>query len=138
MLKDGAERVPDGVDPILWAFVRLGDSGVGATVTVQIDGALVSGEIISGKRYLEAIAAGFAKATVRCEDTSLSEKDAETLVDSFARSLTALAPKVGRMPYLHLKNATIRTSGDGRVHADAWRGRLDAVTAIVFGVPSDG
>jgi hypothetical protein len=108
-----SEQVPDGIDPLLWAFVGLAESGVGATITVQIGGGITTGEIISGKRYFEGLATGFAKASVRSEDTALPGEAAKTVIDGFARSLAALAPKVGRTPYLHLKDATVRLDRGG-------------------------
>jgi hypothetical protein len=109
-------------------------------VTLQIGGALVTGQIISGKQYLEGLSDGFAKANVRNEaGEPQSEEVSRAMTESLAKGMSDLASKVGRMPYLHLKDATIR-SPDGntvRLKAAVWRGRLDAVAGFVLGMPSE-
>ncbi|MDQ7814209.1 MAG: hypothetical protein RDU25_00160 [Patescibacteria group bacterium] len=131
---------PEGVDPLLWAFAGLAESGFGMPVTLQIGGALLTGRIISSKQYLEGLADGFAKANVLNEaGETQSEEVSRAMTESLVKGMSDLASKVGRMPYLHLTDATIR-SPDGntvRLQAAVWRGRLDAVAGFVLGIPSD-
>ena len=68
-----------------------------------------------------------------------SEEVSRAMTESLVTGMNDLASKVGRMPYLHLKDATIRWP-DGntvRLRAQVWRGRLDAVAGFVLGTPSD-
>jgi hypothetical protein len=111
------------------------------TITLNVGGLLVSGELIGGHKYFEGISEELKKAGLDSEGAGLIKslgdyyiKDREEEQDS--------ASKTFKPPVcIHLRNAQIFHPGGTPIptnHSIWWRGRLNAVDGFSLGAVSVG
>lgn len=104
----------------------VGDFELGVTLNVQ--GSIISGTAISGRRYFEEAAKLFAT------------EDPENHLSNWVKSFTAIYDE-GEKPaappgYIHLMNARVFGTGEGTIPSNdgtLWRGRISAVSGFSFG-----
>jgi hypothetical protein len=105
-------------------------------VTLSVGGTVVTGQLISGKQYLELSAGQISDEFKRL---GVSEEGAKSIKESFSKAAGRLYPEgVDSQPagygYIHLRNARI-VSGTG-VHTQVgslWRSRLSSVDGFSLG-----
>jgi hypothetical protein len=111
------------------------------TITLNVGGLLVSGELIGGHKYFEGISDELKKAGLDNEgaglikslgDHYIKEREQEQESDS----------KIFKPPvYIHLRNARIFHPGGTLIPTNRsiwWRGRLNAIDGFSLGILSDG
>lgn len=111
-------------------FVVRTDIDIGVTLTVG--GNLITGRLISHKKYFEILSNDFSKAF-----ESVGEQSAKTIKDqivSFGPSEHA-GEEEPAPQYLHLKDSHIYTNAEGPIYSSGalWRGKIGSVDGFTFG-----
>ncbi len=96
---------------VLWASGEQGD----VTITLTLNGALVTGRVVSEGEYFEGVAKEWEVST-------------ETLEDIMGRHYEA----EGAPFYFHLRDAKVISGDGGTTTVDWWRGRLEAVDGFTI------
>ncbi len=112
------------IDPILMAVVRLAEHGVSISATLAVHGTVLSGRIISQRRFLQRIRKQF--------NSHVHEENLPGLLEilSLFEEVTEDPP----IPYLHLENATVLTGSALPLHPQGfWRIRLVDIGGFSFG-----
>lgn len=112
------------IDPILMAVVRLAEHGVSISATLTVQGAVLSGRIISQRRFLQKIRQQF--------NSHVHEENMPGLLEilSLFEEVTEDPP----IPYLHLEKASIVTGSAFSLHPQGfWRIRLCEISGFSFG-----
>jgi hypothetical protein len=127
-----------GIDWYLQKLVSLAnEAGLEMGLTLLVGGNIVSGTLISGKKYFETFAAEFSAAW--------PGEDKETIRTSFA-SYTSIYDHAERQEeapppqYIHLQNTKFH-SASGNIPSSGgvlWRGRINAVSGFNLGSLSSG
>jgi hypothetical protein len=107
---------------------------VRAQLTLHVSGTVISGILVSGKRFFELLA------------DWLTSEGAQGLADSLARPIAEMFREPDTEPaddehdglslldYIHLRAARVFTSGNDRPLPETfWRGRLSHVSGWSFG-----
>jgi len=132
---------PTDRDGLLTAWVVIANKGTTETsVTLQVAGLIVTGDLIGVGTYYKALGEQFAAGTADGE----AQQGWKATFDELAQSSTAVAASsaedLSTLPqYIHLRNARIlRADGELIPHNSGvlWRGRLTAVDAWWFGLLS--
>lgn len=105
--------------------------GVGIGVTLTVNGALVSGLLISGKEYFDSLSEEIGKDSGNSLSMGISEgmkNISETLYSSSSK------PRPVNTVYIHLKDARHYIGGSAIPQKGAyWRGKLCDVSGFTFG-----
>jgi hypothetical protein len=136
--QEPVEQLPKpDYDGLLQALVAFANQwGITSTITLNLGGSMVSGELISVNSYIDEFAAQYRDGFT---DPELGKTFFE-LVSSFKPETPNPA---GTLPeqrprYIHMRN--VRTYAPGRpqfaVNSTLWRGRISEVSGFVLGVPS--
>ncbi len=154
MADDAHERTPTAepaaepiqvrtpVDPLLRFLVAEANrTGIEFPVTLFVGGHLVTGRLISGKKYYE----GFAQDVT----VSFSGVGAQAIRDAFQAQAESLYPpvpedeseeaaadRVAMTAFVHLEGAQVVYSDGSTIPTGLgarWRGRLDAVDGFIYG-----
>lgn len=124
-------------DDIDWHLAKLvdianGNFGVSIGVTLTVNGALVSGLLISGKEYFESVAIELAKDSDNSVSMGLSEGMKEL---SEKRYGSKFNPATHRTAFIHLKNARHFLGGVFvPENGTFWRGKLCDVSGFSLGL----
>ena len=134
-----------GGDRLLHTLVTLADDqGLSVSVTLYVQGLIISGQLIGTKEYLEGLAEQLE------QHGRAVRPQAKDVLDGFVRAFRELAETEGtdrearllngedtvpsdRSRYIHLMNARAITSDGGRFHTAWWRGRIERVDGFAFG-----
>ncbi|MFG6146760.1 gas vesicle accessory protein GvpU [Halobacillus sp. B23F22_1] len=116
------------MDDVLVTFVKAANNyDFSLDITLNINGALVSGTTMSAEDYLEGISNVFE------EGNDISQAISEKLAEA---SKAAKEESNGDVSYIHLKNAQVY-NGDGDPTPSEgefeWRGKLDEVDGFFLG-----
>jgi hypothetical protein len=111
-------------------FVSRTDLEIGITLT--IGGNLVSGRLISHKKYFEVLSEDLSKAF-----EAVGSDSAKAIKDLFTSFVpTEHAGEEEPSPqYLHLRESRVFTSSGGPISSVGalWRGKISSVDGIIFG-----
>lgn len=133
--------VKDG-DPLLGVLVKTinGVPGLEVGITLSIGPTMVTGQLCSGKAYLEGVAKDF-------EDSGKG-KPGQPIAETFAEAVRAFAEKAygperddRPVSYIHLRDARHFLPGaQGGLPTKGtwWRGKLSSVDGFSFGVLQEG
>lgn len=121
-----------GIDWYLQKLVSLAnENGLEIGITLIIGGSIVSGTIVSGKKYFETFAAEFSAAWPGDDKESIRESFA-----SFASIYESADDKELQPPqYIHLTNARFHAA-EGNLPTNGgvlWRGKINAVSGFNLG-----
>lgn len=130
-----AELLEDDRDEFLALLVSLGNTGLNVGVTLYVGGAVICGNLISGKQFFTEFGEQFV--------SKLPGQDLKDATSPYFEGLVSLydlksAPKGTYPPrdYIHLSNARWHhpsgnlPTGPGTL----WRGRLSAIDGFNLGV----
>ncbi len=109
--------------------------GGGLAITLNVNGALISGRLVTEEEYIKGLALDFDKH--RSEGTEEPTEPSERAIDVY-RGLFGWKPRETGDPirYIHLSEPTIHQRGANiGVVGDWWRGRVEAVDGFQFGKP---
>ncbi len=123
---------PDWFLQQLVRLAQVGDLDIG--ITLQVGGLLVSGFIVSGKKYFEGFAESFARPIAGQHEITQSFTDA--LSQHGAIYDKRVGDEVLLPSYIHLKNARFYNSTHTAIPANKgvwWRGRLSEVGGFTLG-----
>jgi hypothetical protein len=111
--------------------------GFGFGITLLVDGFLVSGTLVSGKKYFSGFTKDFAQGL---SDGGGDGKQAKELFAGFSKiydtKVAAGDPNNPGPSYLHLADAHFYETSDRPVPANRgvwWRGRLSCVSGFTLG-----
>jgi len=121
-----------------WFLQRLAsfanEHGLEMGITLQVSGLLVSGTLVSGARYFEAIAENFSQGLARHADLARVMKEG---VASFAEVYADVGGTTPPLPqYLHLKDAQFFSTTGTPVPENQrvwWRGRVSEIGGFTIG-----
>ncbi len=114
----------DTIDPVLHAVARLAEHGFSLTATVTLNGTVISGRVISARRYLLGIRHQF--------NAQVHEENLPGLDEILALFDTVSESSI--TTFLHLEDAAIHDgSPEERRPKAFWRIRLHAVDGFSFG-----
>lgn len=143
-VSEPAEQEPTPVsivNPPLDAFIRglviLANAGIETAVTLAVGGFLISGFLVSGKRYFEYFASDAALASIEGE----AKEEMRKFLLSF-ETLYEPAPEGEQRPlpvFLHLRDARYFHNSGNALPSDRgiwWRGRISDVHGITLGAMS--
>lgn len=125
----------EGVDWLVAWLVELADNNVEIGVTVAAGGAVITGTIVSGRRYFEELGKRMSEANIADESAELRN----VLVSSFSQwgeiyKPENLAPIGKSKPrYIHLLNAQIVMGNQLSGSGFTWRLKLAAIDGICIG-----
>lgn len=105
------------------AVVRLAEHGVSISATLTVQGSLLSGHIISQRRFMQCIRKQF--------NSHVHEENWPGLLEIL--SLFEEVTEEVKIPYLHLEKATILSSASPKHPMGLWRLRLADVSGFSFG-----
>ena len=126
------------VDWFLQNFVNMANNpaaGIEIGITLHVGGTLVSGTLISGKKYFDGIAEIMVKANTNMPEIAESWRSFSefgTIYDAPPEDSTQKNPQ-----YIHLLNAHTFSSGGTPIPSGLgvlWRGRLTDVSGFSLGV----
>ncbi|MEZ4702021.1 MAG: hypothetical protein R2834_16935 [Rhodothermales bacterium] len=111
-------------DPLLLAVVRLVEHGYTFTATVTVGGAVISGRIVSERRFMKGMRHQF--------NAQVHEENMPGLDEIL--SLFEDVSETSRRTYLHMEQAQVH-DGTPRPHRPLgyWRIRMDDISGFSFG-----
>lgn len=114
----------DSIDPLLLAVARLAEHGYSLTATVTVGGAVLSGRIVSERRFLRGVRQQF--------NAQVHEENMPGLDEIL--SLFEEASESSQRLHLHLEDAAVHdgTPLPSRTRG-FWRIRLEDVSGFSFG-----
>ncbi|WP_136604651.1 gas vesicle accessory protein GvpU [Paenibacillus dokdonensis] len=104
---------------------RMANAGLIIGITLTVGGNIVSGNMISGKEYMESIADTL-------ENINEQGDTLATLYRSYSSNIYDGSDESERVEFVHLKDAII-FQGTVRHQVGLWRGRINAVDGYSFG-----
>lgn len=117
-------------DDLLAQLVAFAGIGLSVGVTLTVGGSVVTGNLCSGKDYIEHI---------RDSIVGSSGDDLEAFLEPYFKDRLAIydeQPGVIRIAYVHLRDAKIFNGGQRSIPTNRgvfWRGRLDAIDGWCIG-----
>jgi len=114
------------------------ETGIGMTVTLSMNGLIISGQIIRSKQYYEEMSNFLDSGEIK----STNEQDIKTFsnyIESYKQFIEQIKiqsqTKISGNPkYIHLSNATIQPSdSEYSIPAPLWRGKLSSVDGFSIG-----
>ena len=138
--KEPKEKMMSTEDWFLQGLVSIVNKSpeISIGITLHVDGFLVSGHLVSGKRYFEGFAQEFGGRVPGVKNDP--EKQIEKAVAQLGKSFYGdEAEKSGGRPvhYIHLEGARMFHPGGEAIPADRgiwWRGRLTCVAGFSLGL----
>lgn len=105
-------------------------------VTLQVSGLLVSGYLVSGKAYFEAVGAQIIRGVA--QNAALADQMRQMFATFEAAYPGDPAQKERPVPqFVHLQNARFYSTDGAPVPANEgvwWRGRISEISGIVIGI----
>ncbi|MBW5439697.1 hypothetical protein FXB41_34580 [Bradyrhizobium canariense] len=134
-----------GVDWLLAYIVRMAEGGLEVGVTILADGQMMSGVVISGKKFFVEVGKQIGTAPSRTPENKEIVEGLGTIVGNFAQIYTRaegdniLADDTFQPAYLHLRDAKpilapTSVTGPGAL----WRVQLDRISAYTLSTMSYG
>ena len=131
----------DDVDWLLAWMINFAERGLELGVTLNVGGALITGNLIGGRKYFETLGnlmqnANFTGFEVDPEFKTNMGTNFAMWKDLYPKTEDIKADDVPRPSYIHLARAHIvlknvpLTSGDG---VPLWRGKLSSVDGFTIG-----
>lgn len=125
---------PTGIDPFLQSLVHHADyDGFEFGITLSVGGILVSGMLVSGRKFFENFGEKFGSAF---EDAEVRK----SLASSFSEWGVLYDPQEDgtrrESTYLHIKDVAFFTTNSQPIPSDAgswWRGRISEVDGFLLG-----
>ena len=118
------------------------NSDVSFSITLNVGGVLVSGELIGGEEYFNGFANDLKMAGLPANAADLFKKFGDIYVKQREQKEANQDDNTIPPPqYIHLKNARIFHPGGNPIPTNRgvwWRGRLDAVDGFILGSLSAG
>ncbi|MDH7805507.1 MULTISPECIES: gas vesicle accessory protein GvpU [unclassified Rhizobium] len=121
---------------LAWVIAHAEAYGLEVGVTLSVSGSLISGSVISGRKYIEELSSSFRTAK------GPSAELAETLAKNFGQ-WSAVYPESGseidilsvKPTYIHLRNARVYQSSGAPIPNNGmlWRGKVKAVDGFTVG-----
>jgi hypothetical protein len=108
-------------------------SDIRMDITLQLNGFLVSGQLVGGAVYFDAIGEGFAKALG--DAAGLKETFAALRDRHYPKNEDEATPKPGPT-FVHMKDARFYNNGGLPIPSNGgvwWRGRLSEVSGFTLG-----
>ncbi len=109
-------------------MVALAEQGMEFGVTLNVSGEIVSGRLVGGKKYYEALNAIFRQAA--------GDETAEMIGQRFAPYVAIYDTSPFDRPapsYIHLTDARGWTPGGGSTPPVLWRGKIASVSGFSLG-----
>jgi hypothetical protein len=137
MMKDDTQVLSAQHDWFIQSLVNVANvAPLSFGVTLQVSGLLVSGYLVNGKAYFEAvgeqIVSGFAQNAVLAEQMRKMFTTFESAYPTDAGQGERPVPQ-----FVHLQNARFYGTDGTPVPSDKgvwWRGRISEISAIVIGI----
>lgn len=145
-MSDIEQQTPDRqtyADPdwFLQILVKMANqNGVEMGITLQVGGVLVSGQLVSGKKYFEGFADDFSGAMSDPEEAQGVRNAFAKFGSGYGKEEDESAPQF-EPTFIHLKDARVFHPGGTAVPGNRgvwWRGRLSEVAGFVLGSLSAG
>lgn len=120
------DRPIKGMDWMIQNLIKVAEAGAELSITLTTTGGTVSGNIISGKRYIDLVADQFKN--------SGTGPLFETM-EKWAKDFTPVLEDYDKNgPYfIHLNNARLSVAGSLTGPTSIWRGNLAQVTGFSLG-----
>ena len=141
MPEDSKSDSQPSADFLLEIFLGLAESGIGASVTLLVDGVVVAGTLMSAPDFMKRLGEDFSDALV--SKAGLTEEDAAPIRNQLTSAAEELQSQIQQRKettepfertYVQLQNAVLFTP-NGPIRPRSWRGRLSAVDGWFFGSP---
>jgi hypothetical protein len=129
---------PDGTDWFLATLIRNAELGLEAGVTLQVGGSLVTGRIISGRKYFELLGEQVAQ-TFQMTGEGDREQWKAIVVEAYSGWAQAFPPQGEASNqgynYIQLAEARICDAAGNWIFGEntLWRGKLAAVDGFIPG-----
>ncbi|KAF6561971.1 hypothetical protein G9G63_20170 [Paenibacillus sp. EKM202P] len=121
-----ATALPLDKDFTLENLVRIVNAGLIIGITLTVGGNIITGNMISGKEYMNSITETFENINEQGETLA-------SMYRSYANTIYASEDaSEWDVEFLHLKDAII-LQGTTRLEVDLWRGKINAVDGYSFG-----
>lgn len=115
------------MDDLLLSFVKAANEhDFSLDITLNVNGALVTGTTVSAQKYLETISESFA------EGNDVSKAIAEKLADASK----SVENSNSQVRFIHLKDAQVYNGNEQPTPSEEtfyWRGKLEAVEGFFLG-----
>lgn len=115
---------------------RLEETDAGINVTLCVNGLIISGQMISSKRYFDKISNFFNENSIITDDSSLIERGLPYLqqVKQFMQQKGKSSEEQNNPKYIHLDNIVMYPSDPSHPFgANVWRGKLSSVDGFSIG-----
>jgi hypothetical protein len=124
-------------DEVLEYLVKmLEETDLSTALTLCVSGSVISGEMISSKRYFEEVSSIYNQKQFSTNDPSLIERGLPAMeqVKQFLQQKGKSREEQHNPKYIHLKNVLIYPSNPSQpVGAIIWRGKLSSVDGFSIG-----
>jgi len=124
----------DGFLQLLCSFVNATDEG-GLPVTLSINGMLVSGTIISAKKYFSTMAQTLA-TSIYGDEKSATRAEFEQNIADMPKTPDGELPLAEELQFIHLRDAKFLAAGGESMNVTSsvlWRGRISKIAGWSFG-----
>jgi hypothetical protein len=112
------------IDPVLMAVVRLAEHGLSISATISVYGTVLSGRVISQRRFLQQVRKQF--------NSHVHEENLPGLLEIL--TLFEEVTEESAIPYLHLEKAAFLTGSFPSSYPKGyWRVRLGDIGGFSFG-----
>lgn len=115
---------------------RLEETDAGINVTLCVNGLIISGQMISSKRYFDKISNFFNENSIITDGSSLIERELPYLqqVKQFMQQKGKSSEEQNNPKYIHLDNIVMYPSDPSHPFgANVWRGKLSSVDGFSIG-----
>jgi hypothetical protein len=124
-------------DEVLEYLIKiLEETDLGVSLTLCVNGSIISGQMISSKRYFEELSSIYSEKNITTNDPSLIEKGLPILqqVKQFLQQKGKSREEQDNPKYIHLEKVVIYPSNPSQpVGATVWRGKLSSVDGFSIG-----
>lgn len=124
-------------DEVLEYLVKiLEETDAGVNLTICVNGSIISGQMISSKRYFDEISTFFNENKITADDPSLIERGLPILqrVRQFMQQKGKSREEQDNPKYIHLEKVVIYPSNPSHPFgANVWRGKLSSVDGFSIG-----
>lgn len=124
-------------DEVLEYLVKiLEETDAGISLTISVNGSIISGQMISSKRYFEELSNFYDEKNITADDPSLIEKGLPVLqrVKQFLEQKGKSREEQDNPKYIHLEDVVIYPSNPSQpAGATVWRGKLSSVDGFSIG-----
>ena len=115
---------------------RLEETDAGINVILCVNGLIISGQMISSKRYFDKISNFFNENSIITDGSSLIERELPYLqqVKQFMQQKGKSSEEQNNPKYIHLDNIVMYPSDPSHPFgANVWRGKLSSVDGFSIG-----